>query len=187
MSSLDSALNSLSAATWEDIVIKLLPRRSNSLTDRKKITYSRLITLFWGVLVIIFAYCFSHSSETVIELVNKIGSAFYGPIAAVFILGILSYKFTSIGILWGLLTGVSSNIFLWIFHSQSVSWLWWNFSGFLVTSLIAFSFSLFTKTQSTSFKQNIFSLRKNSKFILILLILFFLILLSLILLEKSLQ
>jgi Na+/proline symporter len=67
----------------------------------------------------------------VLELVNLIGSAFYGPILAVFVLGAVTRGVTGRGAVTGLLAGLFGNLAL----SQlapSVSWLWWNPAGFLV-------------------------------------------------------
>jgi len=130
MSSLDSTINSLSAATWEDGIRPLMPRWVAGLTRRRKILVSRLITLGWGMLVIGFAVHFSHSSETVVELVNKIGSAFYGPVAAVFLLGVSLRRLRSLPLLIGLAAGVMTNLSLWVFCSRSISWMWWNAIGF---------------------------------------------------------
>jgi len=43
----------------------------------------------WGVICVGFAFMAGHISGTVIEVINKVGSLFYGPILAAFILGML--------------------------------------------------------------------------------------------------
>ncbi|MBM3297473.1 MAG: hypothetical protein FJY83_07715 [Candidatus Aminicenantes bacterium] len=130
MSSLDSAINSLSAVTWRDFLARIFPRLDR-LTDSKKILASRGLTLFWGALAVAFALSVAGGSETVIELVNKIGSAFYGPIAGVFVLGILNRRAEERAAVAGLLAGVGLNLALWLFGSGTVSWMWWNLTGFL--------------------------------------------------------
>ncbi|MCP4129421.1 MAG: sodium/solute symporter [bacterium] len=146
MSSLDSAINSLSAATWEDFLIRIAPGLKD-LPGKKKIRYSRVITLIWGGAATGFAVFMADGSDTVVELVNKIGSAFYGPIAGVFLLGILLKREGQTAPLAGLFSGVGVNIFLWIgfkpvmswlgFESEfEVSWLWWNLIGFGVTLVV---------------------------------------------------
>jgi len=134
MSSLDSAINSLSAATWEDIIIPLRPHLAET-GDRAKIFIARLMTVCWGVFTILCALWFSGGTDTVIEMVNKIGSAFYGPVAGVFILGILSRKAGQGSALTGLASGVFLNIALWMFFHDSISWMWWNCTGFFTTVL----------------------------------------------------
>jgi SSS family solute:Na+ symporter len=132
MSSLDSAINSLSAATWEDFLVRMRPGLA-AMADRKKVRLSRTITLVWGGLAMTFAMMMAGSSETVVELVNKIGSAFYGPIAGVFMLGIASKRAGQGAAIAGLSAGVGVNSALWLFCSPGLSWMWWNCIGFSVT------------------------------------------------------
>ena len=91
MSSLDSAINSLSASTYNDFMVRIFPH-TEKRNDSAKILISRIITVFWGGFATACAIFMAEGAETVIELVNKIGSAFYGPIAGVFFLGFFSKK-----------------------------------------------------------------------------------------------
>lgn len=118
MSSLDSTINSLSAVTWEDFLIRFIPRLE-SLSGRRVVWLSRLVTIIWGIVSITFAMAIADRSETIIELVNKIGSALYGPIAAVFIIGIFSGRASGRGALAGLACGIAVNIILWIFFEKT--------------------------------------------------------------------
>jgi SSS family transporter len=133
MSSLDSAINSLSAATLEDVI---KPLRRRPLTDREGLRLSKLLTFAWGSACVIFAFYVGRLAPTVLEAINKIGSAFYGPVFAVFLAGILFRGTTARGALAGLLAGVGLNLGLWI-AAPGVSWLWWNAFGFgLATGVI---------------------------------------------------
>ncbi len=139
MSSVDSAMNALSAATVED-VLKRLPGFP-TLSSRMELWLSRGFTVFWGGVATLFAFYLMDSGETVIELVNRVGSAFYGPILALFFLGILSRRATQWGGVVGLLTGVGVNLYLWRAHPE-ISWLWWNPVGFGVGMLVGYGVSL---------------------------------------------
>lgn len=136
MSSIDSAINSLSAASWNDFLLPRMPRLGE-IPARRQVLYSRLITVAWGILTIGFSLFMVGGSDTVIELVNKIGSAFYGPIAAVFLLGAFSRRMGQISVLTGFAGGFLLNIYLWLFHGSTVSWMWWNFTGLGGTCLVA--------------------------------------------------
>ena len=125
MSSLDSALNSLSAATVHDFIA---PRLKNK--DRLLLV-SKLTTVCWGILITVFAFLVGNISDTVIESINKIGSAFYGPILAAFIVGVLSKTATARSITAAILAGVGFNLVLWLAF-PGVYWMWWNMTGFLV-------------------------------------------------------
>lgn len=130
MSSLDSALNSLSAATVRDFIEPRLASKRNILL------ISKITTVGWGLLITGFAFLTGHISDTVIEGINKIGSAFYGPILAAFLVGVLFRLPTPLSILIGIPAGVAFNLVLWATRPD-VHWMWWNLSGFVVTAAIA--------------------------------------------------
>ncbi|MFO7769439.1 MAG: sodium:solute symporter [bacterium] len=131
MSNLDSSINSLSAATMEDVYKKLRPDR---LTEAQELRLGKLFTLGWGVFCVGFAFYAGDISPTVIESINKIGSAFYGPVFAVFLTGIVFRRAAPAGALTGLVLGVGTNLALWLF-APGVSWLWWNLFGFLLAAV----------------------------------------------------
>ncbi len=146
MSSLDSALNSLSASTVHDFIAPRLKNKDNLLL------ISKLTTVSWGILITGFAFLVGNISETVIESINKIGSAFYGPILAAFIVGVFSIKASARSITAGILAGVGFNLFLWL-AMPGVYWMWWNMTGFLAAagvSYIVCSFGLATQSGDIS-------------------------------------
>lgn len=136
MSSLDSALNSLSAATMRDFV-----ERGRILAERRILLLSKVTTVFWGLVITGFAFVVGGISDTIIESINKIGSAFYGPILAAFLVGVLSRKATAVGMFAGIISGVAFNLYLWLFLPD-VFWMWWNFTGLLVAVVVTFAVSL---------------------------------------------
>ncbi|MEE8200379.1 MAG: sodium/solute symporter [Candidatus Acidoferrales bacterium] len=125
MSSLDSALNSMSAATMRDLY---QPYFKPQASQRHYLIVSKLFTVFWGVFTIIFAFIVPAISETVLEAINKVGSLLYGPIFAAFLLGILTRWATPLGVKLGVSTGIALNLFLWL-GVPELSWLWWNAAG----------------------------------------------------------
>lgn len=82
-----------------------------------------------------FAFNVGSISATVLESINKIGSAFYGPIFAVFLMGITTRRARPLGAIVGLAAGVGLNLGLWVF-APNVSWLWWNAFGFIVAAAL---------------------------------------------------
>jgi SSS family transporter len=126
LSSLDSALNSLSAVLFEEV----LPER---LRDR--VLGARAATVAWGAVAVAAGYLFSRTGETTIELVNRVGSALYGPILAVFALAWRSRRADGRSAVAGVLAGVAANLAL-AGLVPSLSWLWWNVTGFAVTLAI---------------------------------------------------
>ncbi len=148
MSSLDSTLNSLSAVTWRDFLQK--HTFFQRISPGKELWFSKFLTLMWGILCTIFALYMIGGPETVLVMVNKIGSAFYGPILAMFWLGIFTSRTNEKGAIIGLIVGVGTNIFLWQSYEQQVSWLWWNLIGFLISFGIGYITSLLIAPSSKS-------------------------------------
>lgn len=139
MSSIDSALNSLSAATVEDLV-----RRRCDFSERRLFQISKLATVCWGAFAILFSYQVEHIAPTVLEAINKVGSLANGPLLALFFLALLSSpigetctrRSRQTAALRGFGAGLLGNICLWQFLPE-LSWLWWNLSGFLFSLLAA--------------------------------------------------
>jgi SSS family solute:Na+ symporter len=128
MSSIDSALNSLAAVTLEDVL--------DRPPETQSVWLGRGTALGWGVFAVASGLAFAHGRAGVLEGINQIGSAFYGPVLAVFLLGALVPGVTGRGASVGLAAGVLGNVALWRL-APGVSWLWWNPAGLLVTSLVA--------------------------------------------------
>lgn len=137
MSSLDSSLNSLSAATMRDFV-----ERYRKPTGKQAIIYSKVTTVIWGAVITGFAFLVGGISETVIEAINKIGSAFYGPILAAFLVGVLSKRANGIGVIAGLIAGVTFNIVLWL-AVPTIFFMWWNAFGLIVAVVVTLFASRF--------------------------------------------
>lgn len=137
MSAYSSALNSLSAVTMEEVLIK-----KYKFTDDKYVLTSKLIALAWGGVTMFLAFHVGDIAKTVIEAINKIGSVFYGPILGVFILAMSTKTAHARAVNIGLIAGVLFNVYLWKGQPQ-IFWFWWNFIGFAVTFGIGFFGSKF--------------------------------------------
>jgi len=137
MSSLSSAINSLSAVTVEDMIARV---KEEPLTADKQLLYSRVLTVFWGAVCIALAFAAGNIAQTIIEAINKIGSVFFGPILATFLLAIMTKSTNSRGANLGLVSGVLVNVFLWLFV-PNIFWFWWNFIGAAVTLIAGYGSS----------------------------------------------
>ena len=147
MSSLDSALNSLSASTMRDFVERYLVRGASS--PRVLMWGGKLTTVGWGLLVIVFAFLLG-GEDTVVERINKVGSAFYGPILAAFLAGVTTRRVGGPAVVAGIIAGVAGNLLLWVgadllervFAIQPIFWMWWNLFGCVVSMAVALAVSL---------------------------------------------
>jgi hypothetical protein len=102
--------------------------------------YQRGGSLAWGVFAIASGAVFARTGSSVLETINLIGSAFYGPVLAVFTLGVLAPRLTGNAPLVGLITGLIANVAL-ARLAPDVSWLWWNPAGFIVACVVALTIS----------------------------------------------
>jgi SSS family solute:Na+ symporter len=124
MSSIDSALNSLAAVTREDVL--------GHDAAAESVWSGRATSLAWGLFAVAAGWMFSRSSSGVLELVNLVGSVFYGPVLGVFTLGVLAPGAGGRQAIAGLLAGLATNLVL-SQAAPTVSWLWWNPAGWLAT------------------------------------------------------
>ena len=106
------------------------------------------------------AFFIGKIDATVVEGINKIGSAFYGPILAAFLTGVISKKVNAPGIFSGIIAGVGFNGYLWAFQPE-VFWMWWNFFGLALTVIVAVVVSNL-KPVSQASKVEQFTLRQNN-------------------------
>lgn len=144
MSSLSSAINSLSAVSVEDYC-----RYTNKeLTNEQYLTYARYAGAFWGTVTLVTSFFAGDIAPTVIEAINKVGSLFYGPILACFFLGFIDKRVSSIHINIGLITGVLINLCLWLF-AKDLFWFWWNAIGFIGAVLTSYLALLVFKREHT--------------------------------------
>jgi hypothetical protein len=85
------------------------------------------------------AWFFSRAGETSIELINRVGSALYGPVLAVFLLAWRSRRADGWSAVAGAVAGLLANLALAIW-APGISWLWWNVVGCVVTLVIGAAF-----------------------------------------------
>jgi len=136
MSSLDSALNSLSAATLRDFVE---PR----VGPAKALRAGRWVTLAWGTLVVGFALSVGDMASSVVEGINRVGALFYGPLLAAFACGILDRRARGPAVLAGVAAGLATNLVLASVLGDALFWMWWNITGLVVATVLTWVGSRF--------------------------------------------
>ena len=139
MSTLSSTINSLSAVSMEDVFNR--GKKRTSLSNEKYMKYSKSFVLFWGVVCITAAYLFGGSESTVIEIINLIGSLFYGPILATFVLAMLSKRVNYVGMNAGIIVALGINLLIKTLF-DNIFWIWYNFTGMVIAVVVAYSVSI---------------------------------------------
>lgn len=148
MSSLSSTVNSLSAVTVEDFFNK----GEKKLSTKKYMMISKGSVVFWGVVCIASAFLFGGSKSPVIEIINAIGSVFYGPVLVTFFLAFFSKKVNHIGMNAAIISAVLINLIFSqtiqeLFHIDlgfNIFWIWLNFTGVIIALVVAYVVSALT-------------------------------------------
>jgi len=89
MSTISSSLNSLASSTMFDLYERITKR---VVAEAKALTISRGLTLFWGVIFMVFANLFEDTTNPVVELGLEIASFTYGGLLGAFLLGLLNKR-----------------------------------------------------------------------------------------------
>jgi solute:Na+ symporter, SSS family len=126
MSSSASGLNSLAATSAIDIY----KRNVNAKSDKHYVYATQYFTVFWGIVAIGFA-CISSLFENLIQLVNIIGSIFYGTVLGIFLIGFYINYIKGKAVF--IAACISQLTIFYIFYLDVVGYLWLNFIGALLT------------------------------------------------------
>ena len=127
MSSTASELNALAATTTVDLYKRNM---SKNKSDKHFLNMSKLFTVMWGIIAICFA-SIGNLFENLIQLVNIIGSIFYGTILGIFLIGFFTKKIKSNSVFYSACT--SQILIFVIYFSVDIGYLWLNFIGALFT------------------------------------------------------
>jgi SSS family transporter len=135
MSSIAAELNSLSTATVIDFYRRWVKPVGS---DAHFLKVSKAATGFWGLFACVVA-TFAATLGSLIEVVNRFGSFFYGSILGVFLLAMLPGARPA-GAFFGLIAGMSS-VAAVNFGAPSVSFLWHNVVGATTVVLVGITLS----------------------------------------------
>jgi Na+/proline symporter len=125
-STISSELNSLSTATVMDFYRRLA---KPGASDAHYLRISKVVTGLWGLFACGVAV-WAAELGSLIEVVNRFGSFFYGSILGVFILAILVPRANGHGAFFGLIAGMAS--VAWAAYYTDVAFLWHNVVGAVV-------------------------------------------------------
>jgi len=123
MSSISSELNSLATTSVIDFYRRWVRPEA---TDAHYLLVSKGATAFWGLFACVVA-TYAATLGSLIEVVNRFGSFFYGSILGVFLLAMMPAA-KGRGAFFGLLTGMGVVAFF-TFRVSSVAFLWHNVIG----------------------------------------------------------
>ena len=147
MSSTASELNALGSTTTMD----LYKRNTSEKTEEQMVKASRWFTFLWGLIAIGVA-CVANLAENLIQLVNIIGSIFYGNVLGIFLLAFF-FKFVKGNAVFvaALITQVAV-IALYLLDEYeyiNLPFLWLNFVGCAIVIAIACLLQFITPNNKT--------------------------------------
>lgn len=155
MSSSASELTALASTTAIDIY----KRNTKSELSEKQLLYStQLFTLGWGIIAILFA-CFCTLFENLIQLVNLLGSIFYGTVLGIFLVGFLFKFVKGKSIFYSAVLSQISIFFIYYYFihiypsgQEKLGYLWLNFIGATLTIVISSSLQLLLNLNNRTIK-----------------------------------
>jgi SSS family transporter len=147
MSSTASELNALGSTT----TIDLYKRNTSEKTEEHMVKASKWFTFAWGIMAIGVA-CVANLAENLIQLVNIIGSIFYGNVLGIFLLAFF-FKFVKGNAVFiaALITQVVifGLYLLDLYEYINLPFLWLNFVGCFIVIAIACTLQLLNKNEDT--------------------------------------
>ena len=131
MSSTASELNALSTTTVIDLY-----KRNHLVkkSDNHYLKASKWFTVMWGIIAIIFA-SIGRLFENLIELVNLIGSLFYGTVLGIFIVAFFFKKIKGNEVFYS--ACLSQILIFFIYGYFEIGYLWLNFIGAIMTVIFS--------------------------------------------------
>jgi SSS family solute:Na+ symporter len=149
MSSLDSALNSLSAALTTDFLKRFKP----DLTDATRLTFAKFVVVTAGILGIIIGIYSARTEAPLIDLILTFMGYFAGGLLGLFLLGMLTKRANGTGAFTGAIIGtlvvlmMTENdfplprLYEW-FGMDPIPFIWSTAIGLVVTLVVGYLLSL---------------------------------------------
>lgn len=144
MSSIAAELNSLSTATVIDFYRRHFRPEA---PDSHYLNVSKLATAGWGLFACIVAL-YAGRLGTLIEVVNRFGSYFYGSLLGVFVLAIGTRRASGTGASCGLIAGVAGVAL--VASMTRISFLWYNVIGCLIVVVVGLAISLILPSKAAN-------------------------------------
>ena len=140
MSSTSSEINALATTTTIDII----KRNFKNVNDQNIVYYTKLFTLFWGICSIGVA-CVAYLADNLIQLVNIIGSIFYGNVLGIFLIAFFLKNIRSNAVFTAAV--ITQIIILITWWESWMPYLWLNVFGCVLVIALSSILQLFLKNR----------------------------------------
>lgn len=155
MSSTASELNALGTITALDLYKR---NKQGDYSEKHYVNASKMFTLIWGIVAIAIS-CIANLFDNLIQLVNIIGSIFYGNVLGVFLIAFF-FKFIKGNAVF--IAAILTQIIIFIIYyyliyappsgEEKLGFLWLTFIGAALVIIMAFIFESFDRLQSFATK-----------------------------------
>ena len=139
MSSTASELNALATTTTIDLYNR---NKKNKSTEIETVNTTKMFTIFWGIFAIAIA-CVAYLADNLIQLVNIIGSLFYGNVLGIFLIAFFIKYIKSNAVFYGAI--ITQLIVICVWYNDYMPYLWLNVLGVLTVIIISYLIELFYK------------------------------------------
>ncbi len=139
LSTLAGSITSLSSSVMLDLYLPF----KKTIDEKKNLFISKMLTIFWAVMLIFSAFIFMESSRAVVELALSIASFTYGGLLGTFLLGLSNKKINQNHAIIGFISAIIVISFIIAF--KVVAWTWFILIGVCVTLLIGNLLALLSK------------------------------------------
>ncbi|WP_406684271.1 sodium:solute symporter [Seonamhaeicola sp. MEBiC1930] len=142
MSSTASEINALATITSIDLYGRSLKENKD---EKHMVNATKIFTLIWGIIAIVIA-CFANLAENLIQLVNIIGSIFYGNVLGIFLLAFFFKHIKANAVFTAAIITQIIVIIGWWF--DWMPYLWLNLFGCALVMLIAITLQPFIRIKN---------------------------------------
>lgn len=139
MSSTASELNALATTTTIDLYNRNKKEKSSEI---ETVNTTKIFTVFWGLFAIGIA-CVAYLADNLIQLVNIIGSLFYGNVLGIFLIAFFIKYIKSNAVFYGAI--ITQLIVLSVWHNDYMPYLWLNVLGVFTVIIVSYLIQFFLK------------------------------------------
>lgn len=139
MSSTASELNALATTTTIDLYNRNKKEKSSEIMT---VNTTKIFTVFWGLFAIGIA-CVAYLADNLIQLVNIIGSLFYGNVLGIFLIAFFIKYIKSNAVFYGAI--ITQLIVLSVWYNDYMPYLWLNVLGVFTVIIVSYLIEFFLK------------------------------------------
>ena len=139
MSSTASELNALATTTTIDLYNRNKKEKSSEIMT---VNTTKIFTVFWGLFAIGIA-CVAYLADNLIQLVNIIGSLFYGNVLGIFLIAFFIKYIKSNAVFYGAI--ITQLIVLSVWYNDYMPYLWLNVLGVFTVIILSNLIQFFLK------------------------------------------